>query len=82
VSSNFYVRAETSYGFRSKIFDPGWVSHLWFKFGFGKFSLKIPNFPIFGPSGQKIPMSKLGRCIFTAGKKYAQVGSGQCQSLA
>jgi len=30
---------------------PGWVSPLWF--AFGKFPLKIPNFSIFGPSGQK-----------------------------
>jgi len=31
----------------------GWVTYLWFRFGFGKFPLKIPNYPIFFPSGQK-----------------------------
>jgi len=41
----------------SKILDPswvnflflrsGWVSHLWFEFGPGKFPLKIPNFKFF-----------------------------------
>jgi len=40
----------------------GQVSHLWF--GFGKFSLKISNFSIFFPSGQK---------------KYRRVGSKSTQ---
>jgi len=31
----------------------GQVSHLWFGFGFGKFSLKITKFSIFCPSGHK-----------------------------
>jgi len=32
------------------------VSHLWFGFGFGKFQLKMSNFSIFSPSGQKISL--------------------------
>jgi len=31
----------------------GWVSHLWFGVGFGKFPLKIPNFSIFSPLDKK-----------------------------
>jgi len=31
----------------------GRVSHLWFGFGFGKFSLKMSNFSIFFPSDKK-----------------------------
>jgi len=40
-------------GSRSKFFDPGRVSHLWFGFEFGKFPLKMSNFSIFFTSGQK-----------------------------
>jgi len=50
-------------GSESKIFDPGQVgsvfcgsgrvSHLWFGLESGKFPLKILNFSIFFPSGQK-----------------------------
>jgi len=47
----------------------GWVSHLWYGFGFEKFPLKIPNFSIFFLSdqknifwsGQKVPWSKAGQ---------------------
>jgi len=63
------LHGQGSDGSRSKIFDPGWVgsnfscsgqvSYLWF--GFGKFSLKIPNFPIFFPLDQKVTGSKAGR---------------------
>jgi len=38
-------------GSGSKFYHPGWVSHLCF--GFWKFSLKIPNFSVFSPSGPK-----------------------------
>jgi len=31
----------------------GWISHLWFEFGFAKFTLKMSNFSIFFPLGQK-----------------------------
>jgi len=34
-------------GSGSKIFNPGWVSHLWFGFEFGRFPLKMSNFSIF-----------------------------------
>jgi len=54
---------ESSDGSGSKIFDPGQVDflwlglgrviHLWFEFGFGKFLLKMSNFSIFFPFGQK-----------------------------
>jgi len=42
---------ETKDESRSKNFDLGRVSHLWF--GFGKFLLKIANFSIFCPFGSK-----------------------------
>jgi len=54
--------------------------YLWF--GFGKFPLKLPNFSIFSPRGQKSHRIKkhLGQrrvgILFTAGQKYARVGSG------
>jgi len=37
----------------SKIFDPGWVSHLWFGSEFEKFPPKNPKFSIFSLLGQK-----------------------------
>jgi len=37
----------------SKNFDPGRVSHLLFGLELGKFPLKMSNFSIFFPSGQK-----------------------------
>jgi len=43
----------SSDGSGSKFFDPSRVSHLRFRFWFGKFPLKIPNFPIFFPLDQK-----------------------------
>jgi len=59
----------------------GRVTHLWI--GFGKLPLKIPNFSIFLPSGQKIssgqfkkyPGQKRVSLLFTAGQKYAWIGS-------
>jgi len=59
------------------------VSHLWF--GFGKFPLKISNFSIFSTSGQnkissgwvkKYPCQRRVCLLFSAGQKYAWVGSG------
>jgi len=54
----------------------GWVSHLWFGFGFGKFPLKITIFSIFSPfgskkisSGQKVPGSKTGWPLIYYGSK-------------
>jgi len=54
---------KTSDGSGSKIIDPGrvnflwlgsgWVSHFWFGVEFVKFPLKMSNFSIFFPSGQK-----------------------------
>jgi len=66
---------------RVKIFRPGlgqifdsrllsWVGNLWF--AFGKFSLNIPVFLIFFPSGQKVkkqPGQRWVGLIFTAGSK-------------
>jgi len=43
----------SSDGSGSKFFDPCRVSHLWFGLEFGKFPLKMSNFSIFFPSGQK-----------------------------
>jgi len=54
----------------------GWVSHLWFRSEFGKFTLKIPNFSIFSPSGQKVPGQRWVSFLFTPGQIYAQVRSG------
>jgi len=57
------------------------VSHLWFRSGIGKFPLKIP---ISSPPGKKIssgqvkkyPLQRWVGLLFTAGQKYARVGSG------
>jgi len=65
-------------GSGSKFFDPGWVSHLWIGFGFGKFNLKIPNFQFFPLRVKKISLGwvkkYLGQrqvsLLFTAGQKY------------
>jgi len=74
-------------GSGSKFFDPGqvrsifcgsgWVSHLWFGIGFGKFPLKMSNFLIFSPSlqknlfrlGQKVPGSKEGWPLIYCGSE-------------
>jgi len=81
-----------------KIFDPGWVnllllglswvSHLWFRFGPGKFPLRIPNFPIFAVWVKKFALRQVKkypgqiqvRLLFYAGPKYARVGSGAISS--
>jgi len=75
LDQNFLIRV------RSAIFD--------FGFGLGKFPLKIPDFSIFSNrikknlirSGQKVPGSKWISLLFTAGQRYARVGSGQGPSL-
>jgi len=68
----------------------GRVSHLWFGFEFQKFPLKMSNFSIFFPSGQKKLLrvrsestrvearseSTRVSLLFTAGQKEARVGSG------
>jgi len=59
----------------------GWVSHLWFGSGFGKFPLKIPNFLIFTLRVKKISLGRVKKylgqrrvgLLFTAGQKYAWV---------
>jgi len=61
-------------GSRSKIFDPGQVSHLWYVFGFGNFPLKIPIFCPLGKknligSGPKVPGSKPGWPLIFCGSK-------------
>jgi len=68
---------------RSNFFDRGRVSHFWFRFGFGKFPLKISNFPIFSLRVKKIALGQVKKnpsqrrvgLLFTAGQKNAQVGS-------
>jgi len=64
-------------GLGSKIFDLGWVSHLWFGVDFGKFPLKMSNFSkfsvqikknIFG-SSQKVLASKAGWPLIYYGSK-------------
>jgi len=67
----------------------GQVSHPWFEYGFGKFPLKMSNFSIFCPSGQKISLDQVKKypgqrqfgLFFTAGQKYVGVWSGQGPSL-
>jgi len=64
----------------------GQVSHLWFRFGFGKFPLKIPNFSLWikkiaSDWIEKYPVQRRFRLLFTAGQKYAWVRTGQGPSL-
>jgi len=61
-------------GSGSKIFDPSWVSHLWYVFGFGNFPPKIPFFAFqvkknFIASGQKVPWLEPGRPLIYNGSK-------------
>jgi len=93
--SKITTRVRISDGSRSKIFDlgqvgsifcgSGRVSHLWFGFEFQKFPLKMSNFSIFFPSGQKncfgsgrrVTGSKPGRPLIYSRSK---VSSGQVRS--
>jgi len=60
-------------------FGSGWVSHPWFGFGLGKFTLTTLNFSIFYlrvkkylfGSGQKVPGSKAGRLLIYFGSKVS-----------
>jgi len=75
----------SSDGSRSKIFDPGRVSHLWFGFEFWKFPLKMSNFQFFSlrvkkncfGSGRKVPGSKPGRPLIYCRSK---VSSGRVRA--
>jgi len=67
----------------------GRVSHLWFGYGFGKFPLKMSNFSIFCPSGQKKKCQRVrsksmrvraGLASFLLRVK-SMFRSGQCPSL-
>jgi len=69
---------------------PGLGALVGFGFGIGKFPLKIPKFSIFCPSGQKKissvwvkknPGQSWVGLTFTAGSKYARVGSGPIFSV-
>jgi len=59
----------------------GWVSHYWFGVDFGKFLLKMANFSISFPlgqknlfgSGQKVPGSKAGEPLIYCGSKVSSV---------
>jgi len=65
------------------VMGPGRVGHLWFGFGFGKFSLKMSNFSIFSLRVKKISLGWVKKypgqrhvgLLFSAGQKYAWVGS-------
>jgi len=65
------------------------VSHLWFGFEFGKFTLTTSNFSIFFTSGQKnlfelgrkVPGSKAGWPLIYCGSKVSSVWAGQGPSL-
>jgi len=64
----------SSDGSGSKIFDPGWVSHLWYVFGFENFPLKIPTVCSLGQknligSGQKVPGSRPSQPLIYCGSK-------------
>jgi len=85
---DIYVHAEIlnySIGSGSNFFDPDWVNFLllrlgWvrsaiFELGLENLPQKIPIISIFFHSGQNGPGSKSG-LLFTAGQKYARVGSG------
>jgi len=72
------VRAFTSDGSGSKIFDPGQVSNPLFEFEFGKYPKKTSNFSNFFPSDQKkissgwvkkYPGQKQVNLLFIAGQK-------------
>jgi len=60
------------------------VSHLWFRFGFGKFTLKSQTSQFFSLRVKKISSGHVKKYLgqrqvslfFTAGQKYAWVGSG------
>jgi len=75
--ANLTQPSRPSDGTGSQIFDPGQVSHLWFGSGFGKFPLKIPNFSIYSPPGQKnlfgmgqkVLRSKTGQLLICCGSK-------------
>jgi len=65
------------------------VSYLWFGYGFGKFPLKMSNFSIFCPSGQKnvigvglkkYPGQSQVSLLFTAVQKYVRVGLGRVRA--
>jgi len=81
------VRA--SDGSRSKIFDPVRVSHLWFGFEFGKFTLKMSNFSIFSLRVQKKSLRFGSESTRVEGGSASyllwvksKLGSGQGPSLA
>jgi len=67
----------------------GSANHLWFGSGFGKFPLKIPNFSMFCPSGQKnifgsgqkVSRSNTGQPLIYCWPKECRVGSSQGPSL-
>jgi len=88
----------TSGGSGSKFFDQGWVgsifcgsgwvSHLWLGFEFGKFPLKMSNFSIFCPSGQKKSLRAGSKSSQVKGRSApyllrvkVKLGSGQGPSL-
>jgi len=84
-----YVSSCFSSSDGSKKFDLGWVSHLWFGYGFGKFPLKMSNFSIFLPfgskknvigSGWKVPRVR-ARSAFYLLQVKSMFGSGQGPSL-
>jgi len=80
---------QSSDGSGSKIFDPGWVnfcgsgwvSYVWFGFGFGKFPLKISNFSIFSfRVGSKSTQVKSRLTSYLVRVK-SKLGPGQGPSL-
>jgi len=74
VASNFFSgsgRVGSGQFFVARVWL-GWVSHLWFEFGFGKFPLKMSNFNFF-PFGlaRKVPGSKAGRPLIYCRSKVS-----------
>jgi len=73
---------------RSKIFDLGQVSHLWFGFRFGKFPLKMSNFSVYFPSGQKKYLGVWSKSTWVEGESASHLlrvkrmlGSGPISTL-
>jgi len=85
----FFIQGTlSSDGSRSNFFCSGWVSHIWYAYGFINFPLKIPNFSIFAlwikkkyhRVGSKSTRVKAGSASYLRRAK-SMLGLGQGPSL-